>query len=114
MEARNLPIIFYPSSTPPSRSWSPPLENFVKANFDASFIPHDNRSGTGIIIRNSNGEIMASCVHPNSDILNATFAEALACEQAMLFSCDLGFQRVIVEGDAFNITSKMKNATVDR
>ncbi|KAK8604209.1 hypothetical protein V6N13_099158 [Hibiscus sabdariffa] len=96
-DSRPLPVL-QPSTTPPPGSWSPPPENFVKANFDASFIPHGNRSGTGIVIRNSNGEIMVSCVHSNPGIPNATFAEALACEQAVLLSCDLSFRESLLKG----------------
>ncbi|KAK8669923.1 hypothetical protein V6N13_104690 [Hibiscus sabdariffa] len=108
-----LPVL-QPSSSHIPRSWSPLPENYVKVNFDASFNSLNNCSGTGIIIRNSNCEIMASCAHPNPDTPNATFAEALACKQAVLLSCDLGFQKVIVEGDALSIINKIKNATVDR
>ncbi|KAK8563994.1 hypothetical protein V6N13_005787 [Hibiscus sabdariffa] len=40
-------------------------------------------------------------------------AEALACLQALVFAQELGFHRIIVEGDSFIVVSKLSNSMID-
>ncbi|KAK8615615.1 hypothetical protein V6N13_017200 [Hibiscus sabdariffa] len=95
-------------------SWSPPMIGRVKVNFDASFNQSLLQSVSRIVIRNSDGLLMAAGSYPNSHVVSPEMAEALACEQALTLSKDLGFRKIEVEGDALTIISKLRNPTVDR
>ncbi|KAK8557234.1 hypothetical protein V6N13_013509 [Hibiscus sabdariffa] len=86
----------------------------VKVNFDASFNQSLLQSVSGIVIRNSDGLLMAADSFPNSHVVSPEMAEALACEQALTLSKDLGFRKIEVEGDALTIISKLRHPTVDQ
>ncbi|KAK8558797.1 hypothetical protein V6N13_098433 [Hibiscus sabdariffa] len=94
--------------------WFPPDSNSIKLNFDASFNNSTNSSVTGIVARNSQGLVMAACTFPHSAVADAFTVEALACELAVTFATDLGFNSVQVEGDSLSIIKKLNAATMDR
>ncbi|KAL4377484.1 hypothetical protein GQ457_02G021740 [Hibiscus cannabinus] len=93
--------------------WNPPDENHVKINFDASFNAAQRTSVSGVIVRDTNGYIMAAGSFPHSHVSDPEMAEARACEQAVSLAQDLGFRRVIFEGDALNVISKLNNLASD-
>ncbi|KAK8639676.1 hypothetical protein V6N13_138048 [Hibiscus sabdariffa] len=94
--------------------WSPPTEDLMKANFDASYNGDDHSSVSGVIIRNSGGLIMAAGTYPNSHVANSDLAEAIACDQTLILLKDLGFDRAIVEGGSFIVISKICSPFTDR
>ncbi|KAL4332909.1 hypothetical protein GQ457_07G009900 [Hibiscus cannabinus] len=95
-------------------SWQTPVENVIKLNFAAAYDAQSNKSFSGVICRDSARLIMASCTSPQSHVADAFMDEALACLQAVNCACDLGFSRVIVEGDSLTVIKKVcsKTATV--
>ncbi|KAK8626106.1 hypothetical protein V6N13_133758 [Hibiscus sabdariffa] len=56
---------------------------------------------------------MASCTSPQSHVVDAFIAEALACLQAVNCARDLGFSRVIVEGDSLIVIKKVCSKTAN-
>ncbi|KAK8542594.1 hypothetical protein V6N13_136842 [Hibiscus sabdariffa] len=94
-------------------SWQAPIENVFKLNFDAAFDAQSNKSFSGVICRDNAGFIMAACTSPHSHVADAFLAEALACLQAVNFARDLGFSRVIMEGDSLTIIKKVCSKTAD-
>ncbi|KAL4387252.1 hypothetical protein GQ457_09G002290 [Hibiscus cannabinus] len=94
-------------------SWQAPMENVIKLNFDASFDVHCNESFSGVICRDNAGFIMAACTTPHSHVADAFLAEALSCLQAVKFARDLGFSRVIVEGDYLIVIKKVCSKMAD-
>lgn len=44
----------------PSARWSPPLVGWYKTNFDAMIFKEEDRAGVGVVIRDTNGLVMAS------------------------------------------------------
>ncbi|KAH1108583.1 hypothetical protein J1N35_012351 [Gossypium stocksii] len=61
------------------KSWKPPVESYIKINFDGAFDLQQNRSGSGVVARNSLGEILASKSVIHSSVLSLFAAETLAC-----------------------------------
>ncbi|KAK8627528.1 hypothetical protein V6N13_135137 [Hibiscus sabdariffa] len=96
-----------------SYRWSPPRPGIIKVNFDASVDAAHNSSVAGIILRNSEGPVMAIDTFSFSFVPNAETAEAKACEKAMSFCNELGFRNVEIEGDALAVISKVKNLKKD-
>ncbi|KAK8975405.1 hypothetical protein V6N11_057499 [Hibiscus sabdariffa] len=98
----------------PIAHWQSPPVGTVKTNFDAGFNSSNKSSVSGIIIRDSEGLVLASSTYPNNFISDPEVAEACACEQAVALTAELGFRRAIIEGDAISVISKMKSTKSDR
>ncbi|KAL4363491.1 hypothetical protein GQ457_04G003200 [Hibiscus cannabinus] len=90
-----------------SVSWQAPPENVYKFNFDTSFNSQNRSTTSGVIGRDITGEIMASYVVPHNNVLDALMAKALACLQAVHYAKELGFRRVIIEGDSLIVIKKL-------
>ena len=43
-----------------STCWQPPLEGLYKANFDAAYFGNSGMAGIGVVVRDSEGEIIAA------------------------------------------------------
>ena len=44
------------------KCWRPPSVELVKINFDGAVFANENKSGIGVVIRNDEGLVLASCV----------------------------------------------------
>ncbi|GMI67678.1 hypothetical protein HRI_000437100 [Hibiscus trionum] len=74
-----------------------------------------NKTSTlGIIIRDSEGLVMASSCCPHTFVHGPEMIEAKTYEQILLFGHDLGFHKVIAEGDTQIIINKASSAAIDR
>ncbi|MBA0661616.1 hypothetical protein Goklo_005892 [Gossypium klotzschianum] len=49
--------------------WKPPENPFVKINFDAAYKKDDNRSCSGIVIKDSDGRVLGSRIVLNENVL---------------------------------------------
>ncbi|MBA0655192.1 hypothetical protein Goklo_007700 [Gossypium klotzschianum] len=96
------------------KKWEPPVGDVLKLNFDASFQQDTNRSVSGVIVRNAKGLIMAACTHLNEYIMDSTMAVACAYLQSITFAEDLGFRKIIVEGDSLIVIKKMRTPVDDK
>ena len=86
----------------------PPPATCVKANFDGADFSQDGLAGIGIgiIIRNEQGLVMAALAQQIPLPALVEMVEVLVVHWAVVFAKELGFDKVIVEGDsATNITS---------
>lgn len=87
--------------------WRPPKTGIIKLNFDASFTSSTNFSISAVIARDSARLIMGTCTYPLVDIADAFVAEARACERAFYFALDMGFRKVVLEGDSLTVIKKL-------
>ncbi|KAK2647826.1 hypothetical protein Ddye_015315 [Dipteronia dyeriana] len=67
--------------------WDPPNEGDYKANCDSVFDSLDSRIGVGIAIRDSRGNVLASC----SQVFEATFRIKIAKLMAILKCLQFGY-----------------------
>ncbi|KAK8505117.1 hypothetical protein V6N12_037994 [Hibiscus sabdariffa] len=79
--------------------WRALSADMVKCNFDAAYESLSMKSISGVICRDSDGCVLAACSTPHWFVAGPFHAEALACLVAVKFAGDLGFSRVIVEGE---------------
>ncbi|KAK8618718.1 hypothetical protein V6N13_132700 [Hibiscus sabdariffa] len=56
---------------------------------------------------------MATSSYSHRFVADPEYAEALSCLQALVFAQELGFRRIIVEGDSFLVVSKLSNSWID-
>ncbi|KAK8657529.1 hypothetical protein V6N13_035760 [Hibiscus sabdariffa] len=94
-------------------SWQAPTAGVIKFNFDSAYDISSKNSISGVIARDSAGLIMASCIVPHHHVADAFVAEALACYQATTFAKELGFKRVVFEGDSLTVVKKVCSSTLD-
>ncbi|KAK9045302.1 hypothetical protein V6N11_059189 [Hibiscus sabdariffa] len=97
-----------------SGQWNPPPVDRVKVNFDVCFDPTRLQSISGIIFRNSDRHLLSASTLHNPYVMNPEMAEAIACDQALILSKELGFKRIEVEGDVLLLISKLVNHVEDR
>ncbi|KAK8586482.1 hypothetical protein V6N13_010073 [Hibiscus sabdariffa] len=67
----------------------------------------------GVIDRDSAGLIMASCIVPHYHVTDAFVAEVVACFQAITLAKELGFRRVVIEGDSLMVIKNVCSLTSD-
>lgn len=90
------------------RRWKLPPEGVVKTNWDDALDISNKRMGVGVVVRDASGAILASMVTTIPFIRDPTVAEAMAAWKAVVFCSELGFQRVIFEGDALEIVNALR------
>ncbi|KAL4311431.1 hypothetical protein GQ457_01G010840 [Hibiscus cannabinus] len=103
-----------PSVAKTAVKWTPPPGNTIKFNFDASFDSLLQSSVSGVVAQNSDGLLMAAGTTPHRYVANPEMAEAFACEDALILAVDLGFNRIIIEGDALTVVNKVMAGTEER
>ncbi|KAK9987896.1 hypothetical protein SO802_028135 [Lithocarpus litseifolius] len=83
--------------------WTPPPIGWYKTNFDAAIFNDDGRAGVGVVIRDTNGLVMASLSQNIQLATSVEEMEATATIRAIDLSLELGFANVIFEGDCVNV-----------
>ncbi|MBA0748062.1 hypothetical protein Gogos_004917 [Gossypium gossypioides] len=71
-------------------NWKPPNSQSIKINFDALFDYLGLKSASKIVVRNANGEVLASNSHLHMTVGTTFDAEALICFEVVLTGIDLG------------------------
>nr|POE52943.1 hypothetical protein CFP56_36118 [Quercus suber] len=80
-----------------------------KASTEASVFNDANKSGVGVVIRDSYGAVLASCLEKILQAYKTEVTEVLSAWKALLFAHELGFQNVILKGDALHLIQALKS-----
>ncbi|MBA0771026.1 hypothetical protein Gotri_019559 [Gossypium trilobum] len=96
------------------KRWKCPQGGFIKINFDGAYNKSQNRSASGVVVRDSEGKILLSCSKIHNDISSAFVAEAIACRKAVQIGTGKGWQFLILEGDSLAIIKKCSTKGQDR
>ncbi|KAF5482155.1 hypothetical protein F2P56_002746 [Juglans regia] len=78
--------------------WIKPIQGFIKANWDASLSKYS--LGLDIVLRDDKGDIIACACYKRNPVQDLVEAEIVALWYAVKLCNSLGFNRVILEGDA--------------
>ena len=89
--------------------WRAPATGFVKVNFDGAIFGDSSMSGVGVVIRDTNGAVLASCAEKIGHAYKADETEALAALKALTLAHELGFQNVVFKGDALGLIQALKS-----
>ncbi|XP_026378500.1 uncharacterized protein LOC113272930 [Papaver somniferum] len=84
------------------QTWSPPNQHFIKIDVDDAFIP--NNGVEGAIAQDCNGRFLG-CASRTFDCTSSLLAETIACGLGMELGLRHNFPKVIIEGDAANVTA---------
>ena len=93
--------------------WSRPAQNFVKVNFDASFIESTKSGAWGFVVRSDTGEFIAAAAEKLKHLRNALQAETEACPAATEGASALGLHRVIFESDSQTLVHALQSKSHD-
>ena len=96
-----------------SQVWQPPEGIMYKLNFDATVFADMTSSGIGVIIRNNRWQVMAALSSKSHAVVDSEEAEVLACRKVLEFAVDVGFSKLIVEGNNINVMKSIKSNQVD-
>ncbi|KAF5450136.1 hypothetical protein F2P56_030511 [Juglans regia] len=83
-----------------TQRWKSPAWPYVKVNFDAAIEKVNGRMGMGVIIRDSEGRLLAVVTASKDHISSAAQAESAALHRVMDLCTELGLNKVCFEGDA--------------
>ncbi|OVA19987.1 hypothetical protein BVC80_1669g13 [Macleaya cordata] len=86
-----------------SRTWRPPMINFLKINYDASFVSNDSHAGIGLILSDSTG-LCKGARTERCFALNSEEAEGYAALAATRWAQELSLINCDIEGDSKSIS----------
>ncbi|CAL9025955.1 unnamed protein product [Prunus brigantina] len=92
------------------RAWTPPSDGFVKINTDAAWIKESNRSGVGVVIRDSAGNVRGGLAD-NLYCCSALHAEAEAALRGLYLAKRKGFSKVMLETDSTILKQSVEGMT---
>ena len=88
--------------------WTLPLDHWYKFNFDGATFVDKDTVGIGIVVCNSDGLLMASLAQQVPLPPSVIGVETLAARRALEFALELGFDRIILEGDSESLNKALK------
>jgi ribonuclease HI len=94
-------------------TWKAPPTDCLKVNWDAGIDRKKGRVGLGVIIRDHLGRVWASKSQTRRGFLDPTTAETMAALLAIQLCCEMGIQRVQLEGDANNVITAVNSGEPD-
>jgi hypothetical protein len=80
--------------------WRKPPPGWVKLNWDAAINREKNLMGRRIIVRDQFGQVLTAMCSHQPYIIDPATAEAFAVRQGVELCTHMGFQRLMLEGDA--------------
>ena len=93
----------------PKPKWIAPPPNTYKINYDGAISDEENKAGVGVVIRDCNGEVIASLNQQLDQAYQPVEVEAIAACRAVEFGNELGVGCAIVEGDSEVIVKALRN-----
>ena len=90
-------------------AWSPLEAPRYKINYDATTFAEDGKAGLGVVIRNSEGLVMASLTQQIPLPATVIETKALAARRATEFALEIGLANIILEGDNETLFKALKN-----
>ena len=95
-----------PPYSKPKTVWKPLLANMMKINFDGAIF--SKGCGIEVVIRNSEGLVLASLSQQLPQAYQPLEVEALAVVQALEFGAEIEVKEVVMEGDLEIIVNALK------
>ena len=93
----------------PKPKWIAPPWDKYKINYDAAISNAENKAGIGIVVRDYNGEVMASLIQQLEQAYQPMEVEAMAACKAVEFGSEIGVDCAIMKGDSEVIMKALRN-----
>ncbi|OMO99660.1 hypothetical protein COLO4_13164 [Corchorus olitorius] len=104
------------STTPKSavsKVWQAPPPGVYKVNFDGSFQSASKEGSYGAIARDYEGNVLGAIAGRLELVADSFQAECLAALKAITWAKDMGFNNIVLEGDALSIIRKVTASMPD-
>ncbi|KAL0007614.1 hypothetical protein SO802_009116 [Lithocarpus litseifolius] len=82
------------------QKWSPPIQDTVKTNFDGAWFTESDDAGIGVVIRNSEGEVMATMSEKILKPPSIEILELLAARCAVVFIVETRFHQAVIDAES--------------
>nr|XP_023926910.1 uncharacterized protein LOC112038333 [Quercus suber] len=92
------------------KKWKPPPADLVKINFDGATCSGTNKSGLGVVIRDSMGQVLASCSKVVNQAYNSSEVEAMAVGLVLSFAAEIGVKNAVLEGDSLLVVNALTDS----
>ena len=109
-KAKHIPVAVVPRVL---QRWQAPPDGFVKINFDGGICVHERLGGLGVIARDSGGNVLGALQTVVKEVMEPVVVEAYAAAKALEFGKDMGFQKIILEGDALKVIQQLNQSEQD-
>ena len=83
--------------------WKLPDSGFFKVNFDGALFLDQRCAGLGVVVRDSDGLIIAALSQRGRLLGSVDVVEALATWRAICFAKELGLHHLVIEGDSLQV-----------
>ncbi|KAK4425321.1 hypothetical protein Salat_1726100 [Sesamum alatum] len=97
----------------PRREWQAPPEDSIKINFDGATFSDLDSTGVGVIARDSTSVCMGWRKQLVPVRASPEDIELLAAAEVVAFSKEMGWNRIIIEGDCLLAISKLRDSETD-
>ena len=87
--------------------WTAPPPGYVKINVDGATSKNEKNSSVGVVIRDVDGNVLATCCKYLQGQYSVEEVEALAMECGLLLAKEQKLSHVILESDALIVVSKV-------
>lgn len=95
------------------QKWSPPIQDTVKTNFDGAWFTESDDACIGVVLRNSEGEVMATMSEKMLKPPSIEILEQLAARCAVVFTVETGFHQAVIEGDAESVIKSLHSGGME-
>ncbi|KAL5754890.1 hypothetical protein ACOSP7_023110 [Xanthoceras sorbifolium] len=99
-----------PPRQPCSAPWSPPPAGSLKLNTDAAVKSDFSVMGSGAVVRDSQGKVVAASAKPLLGFFSAELGELLALREGLLLAKELNLIIEWVELDAVNVVARVSSS----
>jgi ribonuclease HI len=106
--------IYRAKETVATETWRKPEEGWVKCNVDASFSSEERTGAWGAVLRDHNGQVIASAWDYISHCNSATVGEAVACLEGLKLALANSSLNLIIETDCAAVLEVFKSDSMDR
>ena len=89
--------------------WVPPPQGWFKANVDGAIFKETNKAGIGVVVRDSQGWVLATLLEKVEGVQDAEVIEALAIRRAIRFAIETRFNCVIIESDSLLVVKTVQD-----
>ena len=91
------------------QKWIPPPENVFKVNVDAAINAKDHTTGVGVVIRGTNGKVIAAGINQSSLKGTVNNAEAEAMLWGIQVAREANLASLIIESDCLEVVQLVNN-----
>ena len=95
------------------RTWVPPPIGWLKVNIDGAFCASSSSGGVGVIVRDSDGRIVAGMCKRLSHVMGPDMVEAMAGRVACVLATSYNLSPIVFESDCMKVINASKNEEVD-